>query len=240
MLILRVFPRTLHPEVSSLRQNGVASPCECQCAWQHACCASCHSVACLSISAGKDVDAAVSTAQGQRARRARLNPRCCLMVRKGGFIIIPRHSAAVCLTRRGSGPGAKEERRTIKFALPPVPKSVTHGLPEAKGFHFPASEGFIFEAAAGEGAICEAMPTKLLPLPLSDVFIFEAAAGERLRFGVENVSAIDFSLARLGEFCQFKPSLMRVEDLGNLGHNMVERTCTEPAPHTLRIVVHAI
>ena len=50
---------------------------------------------------------------------------------------------------RGSGPGAAEEARTIKFELPPVPKSVNHGEAAAKGFHFPTSEGFMFEAAAG-------------------------------------------------------------------------------------------
>ena len=50
---------------------------------------------------------------------------------------------------RGSGPGAAEEAQTIKFELPPVPESVSHGEAAAKGFHFPTSEGFMFEAAAG-------------------------------------------------------------------------------------------
>jgi predicted dehydrogenase len=73
-----------------------------------------------------------------------------------GRIEVPDSHAPAELTIievKGSGPGAKEEARTVKFALPPVPKSVDHGLPETKGFHFPTSEGFIFEAAAVHGAV---------------------------------------------------------------------------------------
>jgi hypothetical protein len=60
--------------------------------------------------------------------------------------------ATVCLWARcrGSGPGAEEEAQTIKFELPPVPDSVQHGESALKGFHFPTSEGFIFEAMAGK------------------------------------------------------------------------------------------
>jgi predicted dehydrogenase len=54
---------------------------------------------------------------------------------------------------KGSGPGAAEEAQTIKFELPPVPESVNHGEAAAKGFHFPTSEGFMFEAAAVHGAV---------------------------------------------------------------------------------------
>jgi hypothetical protein len=71
---------------------------------------------------------------------------CCGQLCSQLFCNVSTRNQTCC---RGSGPGAAEEAQTIKFELPPVPESVNHGEAAAKGFHFPTSEGFMFEAAAG-------------------------------------------------------------------------------------------